>query len=198
MSKVVDYYFTPISPWAFLGAGQFRSMTRSLGVEVRVKPVKMGEVFKRTGGLPLAERPEARKAYRLQELERWSKRRRIPLKLQPAHFPTSDLLASRFVLAVEALGGDPLALSQALGRAVWVDERDIADTATLQAIVATAGQDRDAVLAKANDPAIEARLEELTEEAIKRGVFGAPTYVVGDQLFWGQDRLQFLKAALEE
>jgi len=197
MAKEIDYYLTPISPWAFLGAARFRTLVEAQHVEVRVKPVKIAEVFKRTGGLPLGQRSEARQAYRLQELERWRKRRKIKLNMHPAFFPAPDGLACRFLLAAEAIGGDPLRLAEAMGEAVWVKERNIADTATLQDLAEATGHNRITILAKAIEPTMEAKLDELTEEAIAKGVFGAPTYVYGDRLFWGQDRLPFLKEALE-
>ncbi len=198
MPKVVDYYFTPISPWTYLGAARFREIAARQRAEVRVKPVKMAEVFSRTGGLPLAKRPPARQAYRLQELIRWRKHLGVEVNLHPAYFPVPDTLACRFILAAEAIGGDPLRLAEALGRATWAEERNIADTGTLQDVAQETGHDRITILAKAIEPTMDTRLDELTEEAIAKGVFGAPSYAVGEALFWGQDRLDFVERALEE
>lgn len=196
MSKVVDYYLTPISPWAYLGSAAFREIAERHRAEVRVKPMKIGEVFGKTGGLPLAQRPKARQAYRLQELARWTRFRGIELVTHPAYFPAPDGLACRFLLASEAIGGDPLRLAEAMGRAVWTEERNIADTGTLQDLAEETGHNRISILAKAIEPTMETRLQELTDEALARGVFGAPTYAIGDEIFWGQDRLDFVERAL--
>ncbi len=198
MAKTVEYYLTPISPWAFLGARRFAEIVEAHRVPVLVKPMKIGEVFAQSGGLPLAKRAPQRQAYRLQELQRWRKRRNIPLNIHPAYFPAPDALACRFILAAGEIGGDPLRLAEALGRAVWVEERNIADTGTLQDIAEETGHNRITILAKAIEPTIDMRLDELTEEAKQRGVFGAPTYIVGEEIFWGQDRLEFLDEFLGE
>ncbi len=196
MAKIVDYYLTPISPWAFLGSQRFAEIVQQHRAQVRVKPVDFGALLGQTGGLPLAKRSPQRQAYRMQELIRWRDRLGIPINLQPAHFPAPDGLASRFILAAAEIGGDPLRLAQAIGRAVWIEERNVADTGTLQDIAEETGHHRITILAKAIEPTMEMRLEELTAAAVERGVFGAPTYLVGDQMLWGQDRLSFLENLL--
>ncbi len=196
MSKVVDYYLTPISPWAFLGIGRFREIVERHRAQVNVKPVNFGAVLGQTGGLPLPKRSPQRQAYRLQELQRWRQRLDIPINLRPAFSSAPDGLASRFLLAAADIGGDPLRLAEAIGRAVWIEERNVADTGTLQDIAEETGHHRVTILAKAIEPTMETRLAELTQEAVERGVFGAPTYAVGEQLFWGQDRLSFLEDLL--
>jgi 2-hydroxychromene-2-carboxylate isomerase len=196
VSKVIDYYLTLISPWAYLGSQRFAEIVKHHGAEVRVKPVNFGEIFPRTGGLPLAKRAPERQAYRLVELKRWSEHLGIPIHQQPAHFPAAEQTAAHFVIAAGDVGGDALALAQAFGRAVWEQQRDIADAATCKAIVKETGHDATALLAAAADPAIAARHAALTEEAVARGVFGAPSYVYRDEIFWGQDRLDFLDRAL--
>jgi 2-hydroxychromene-2-carboxylate isomerase len=196
MSKVIDYYLTLISPWTYLGSQRFAEIAERHGAEVRVKPVNFGEVFPRTGGLPLAKRAPERQAYRMTELKRWREYLDIPINLEPKYFPANDQIAAGMVLAAGESGGNPLALAQAFGRAVWEQERDIADPETCKAIAEETGHDGEALLAKAEDPASKKRYEELTEEAIARGVFGAPSYVYRDEIFWGQDRLDFLDRAL--
>ncbi|MGD1876633.1 MAG: 2-hydroxychromene-2-carboxylate isomerase [Kiloniellaceae bacterium] len=196
MSKVIDYYLTLISPWAYLGSQRFAEIAQRHGADVRVKPVNFGEIFPRTGGLPLAKRAPERQAYRMMELKRWSAHLGIPIKLQPAHFPAQEQLAARLVIAAGETGGKPLALAQAFGRAVWEEERDIADEATCEAIAQETGHPAADLLAKAREAETQARYEALTGEALSRGVFGAPSYVYRDEIFWGQDRLDFLDRAL--
>jgi len=201
MSKVIDYYLTLISPWAYLGSQRFAEIAKRHGAEVRVKPVNFGEIFPRTGGLPPAKRAPERQAYRLVELKRWSEHLGMPIHLQPKYFPATEALAARLVIAAGETGGRPLELAPlklagAFGKAVWEQERDIGDAATCEAIAKETGHDAAALLAKAEEAAIQEKHAALTEEAVSRGVFGAPSYVYKDEIFWGQDRLDFLDRAL--
>ena len=197
MGKHVDYYLTPVSPYTYLGHDRFVAIARKHGATVAVKPIDLGQVFPVSGGLPLTKRAPQRQAYRLMELRRWSHWLQVPLNLHPAHFPTSASLASRFVLAaLEESVEAALDLVGALGRALWAEDRDIADPATLAAVATARGRDAAALAARAEAPDIATRYKVLTQEAIDRGVFGAPTYVCDGELFWGQDRLDFLDRAL--
>jgi 2-hydroxychromene-2-carboxylate isomerase len=197
VDKLIDYYMTPISPYVYLGHERFVAIARRHGATIAVKPINLGLVFPVSGGLPLAQRAPQRQAYRLVELSRWSRHLDVPLNLHPRHFPVSADLASRFVLAALERGTDfALDLALALGRAVWTEDRNIADVATVTAIAATCGADAPALAARADAPDIGTRYAVLTQEAIDRGIFGAPTYVYAGELFWGQDRLDFLDRAL--
>ena len=195
--KSVDYYFTPVSPWTYLGHARFVEIARRHRAAVAVKPIDLGRVFPASGGLPLKDRPRQRQSYRLVELARWSKYLGIPLNLHPAHFPVRADLASRWILAAVEQGTDAaLALALAFGRGVWVEERNIAECETLAAIATAQHLDVAALDERANAPDIATRYATLTQEAIDRGVFGAPTYFVGGEMFWGQDRLDFLDREL--
>jgi 2-hydroxychromene-2-carboxylate isomerase len=156
----------------------------------------MAPVFAASGGLPLAKRPKQRQAYRLMELERWRRRLNLPLSLHPKHFPVDESTAAGMVIAHGQGGGDVGRLSQAMMTAVWAEERDLADRLTLLAIAAEQDLDGDALLAAATNPAVTAEYEANTQAAIAAGVFGVPTFVVGEELFWGQDRLDFVAEAL--
>ena len=197
MDKLIDYYMTPVSPYVYLGHERFVGIARKHRATIAVKPINLGVVFPVSGGLPLAKRAPQRQAYRLVELTRWSRYLGVPLNLHPAHFPVSADLASRYVLAALEQSTDAaLALALALSRALWTQERDLADAATLQAISAECGGDAEALAARADAPDIAMRYAALTQEAIDRGIFGTPTYVYAGELFWGQDRLDFLDRAL--
>jgi carboxymethylenebutenolidase len=196
MVKTVDYYLSLNSPWAYLGSRTFGEILKRHGAQVRVKPVILGEVFPRTGGLPLAKRAPERQAYRLVELKRWAAFRDMPLNLHPQFFPAPEVLAAGCVLALGESGGDALTVTSAILRAVWAEERNIADEATLAEILRENGQDPDSLFAKARAPKMAETYKALSEEAIARGVFGAPSYIYKDKLFWGQDRLDFLDRAL--
>jgi 2-hydroxychromene-2-carboxylate isomerase len=197
VSKNVDYYFTPVSPFTSLGHERFVAIARARHATIGVKPIDLGRVFPVSGGLPLRQRAPQRQAYRLVELKRWSSFLQIPLNPQPAHFPVPADLAAKWILAVLERGTHAaLDFAGALGRAIWAEDRNIADRDTLAAIATAQGHDAAALDERANAPDIAQRYDVLTQEAIDRGVFGAPSYVFGGELFWGQDRLDFLDRAL--
>ncbi len=196
MARAVTVYYALQSPWTYLGFARFRELAARTGAEVRYRPIRMATVFAASGGLPLAKRPPQRQAYRLMELERWRRRLNLPLNLHPRHFPVDEALAAGMVIALGQRGGDVGRLSQAMMAAVWAEERDLADRPTLLAIAA--GQDLDgaALLEAATSPAALAEHEANTEAAIAAGVFGVPSFLIGEELFWGQDRLDFVAEAL--
>jgi len=197
MTKLVDYYFSPMSPWTYLGHARFEQIAKKSGADIRVKPVDFGRIFSVSGGLPLAKRAPQRQAYRLVELQRWRDHLRVPLILHPKFFPVDTTSASLLIVATTAKEGQAAAfkLSGALLHAVWVEERNLADIETLKTIVKEHGLPED-LIARAQSPEAKAGYDSLTQEATDRQVFGAPTYVYKDELFWGQDRLEFLERAL--
>jgi 2-hydroxychromene-2-carboxylate isomerase len=195
--KHIDYYFATVSPWTFLGHERFVEIARKHGATIAVKPVNFGEIFPVSGGLPLSKRAPQRQAYRLVELRRWSEFLGTPINLQPKHFPANGDLAAFWVLAAaERDNAQALALTGAIGRALWREERDIADAPTLAAVAKGIGLDAEGLAARAQSPDMSARYATMTQEAIAAGVFGAPTYVLDGELFWGQDRLDFLARKL--
>jgi carboxymethylenebutenolidase len=195
MAEVTVFYALQ-SPWTYLGWQRFRDLAAETGAEVSYRPIKMAPVFAASGGLPLAKRPKQRQAYRLMELERWRRHLGVPLNLHPRHFPVDEAQAAAMVVALGRQGGDVGRLSQAMMTAVWAEEKDIADRATLLAIAAGQGLDGAALLAAAHEPAVQADYDANTEAALAAGVFGVPTFQIGEELFWGQDRLDFVARAL--
>jgi 2-hydroxychromene-2-carboxylate isomerase len=197
MTKHIDYYFTPVSPWAFLGHARFAQLLRDSGASVSVRPVDFGAIFPASGGLPLAKRAPQRQAYRLVELKRFADALQVPLNPQPKFFPVpADPAALLIVAAGESEGEDvALELAGRFGTAVWVEQRDIGDEATRRAIVAEAGLPND-LHARAAAPATAGRYAAYTQQALEVGVFGAPSYVVDGEIFWGQDRLDFIARLL--
>jgi 2-hydroxychromene-2-carboxylate isomerase len=197
MTKRIDYYFATISPYMYLGHERFVALARRHGATIAVKPINMGEVFPVSGGLPLSKRAPQRQAYRLLELARWSEYLNIPLHCQPKFFPVNGDLAAHWILAAAEQGlAQALDLTGAVGRAIWAEERDVAAEETLRAIAGEIGLDAGALARRAAVGEIADRYQALTREAIERKVFGAPTYIYEDELFWGQDRLDFLDRAL--
>jgi 2-hydroxychromene-2-carboxylate isomerase len=194
MDKIVDYYFTPVSPWTYMGHQRFEDIARRHGAAINYKPVDYGKIFPASGGLPVGKRAPQRQAYRLVELERWRRHLGIPLNLHPAFFPADATLAAKLVIVAPPAQQGRLA--GALMRGCWAEDRNLADAATLAAIADGEGLDGKALVAAANTPAAAERYDHLTAEAIQRQVFGAPTYVWKGEPFWGQDRLDFLDRAL--
>jgi len=198
VTRTVEYFFTPVSPFTYLGHERFLAIAGLHGVSIDVKPVDLGPVFAVSGGVPLKQRAPQRQAYRLVELGRWSKHLGLPLNLQPRHFPVPPALASKLILASLSQQGavGALKLTGALLRAVWAEERNIAESDTLAAIASEQGFDAASLAERAAASDIGERYEALTQEAIDRQVFGAPTYIYREEPFWGQDRLDFLDRAL--
>lgn len=187
----IDYYFVTVSPWTYLGGDRLEAIAKKHGATITYKPCDMNRVFKSTGGLPLAERAEARKQYRMQELKRWRAHLNMPLTLEPAFFPTNPAPASYAIIAAQAAGGDVGGLVQALLRACWAEEKDIADEGVIRECLAACGFDP----ALANSGLLTGAMtyEANGEEAVSVGAFGAPFYLVdGTEKFWGQDRLEML------
>lgn len=197
LAPSIDYYFTPQSPWTYLGHERFVRIAAAAGANVRVLPADYGRVFSVSGGLPLPKRAPQRQAYRLVELRRFSQWLDVPLNLQPRYFPVSGDAAARLLIAVDQHDGSlaALRLAGAVFAAVWVQERDIADAATLSMLLAECGLDARR-LDDSRAPEVQARYDANTEQAIAANIFGAPTYVLNGELFWGQDRLDFLQRAL--
>jgi 2-hydroxychromene-2-carboxylate isomerase len=199
MSITIDYYVSLNSPWTYLGSAPFAEIAKRHGATVNIKPAKFGPIFEQTGGLPLPKRSPQRQAYRLMELKRWREVRERPLHLEPRHFPCDDIPATRLVIAAKLQGKDAHLLSLEFGRALWEREEKLADPATITAAAERAGLDAAAVRAAGpSDAELDALLEQYTQEALKAGVFGAPSYVLpSGEIFWGQDRLELLDRALK-
>jgi len=197
MNKQCDYYFAAQSPFAYLGHARFVAMVRKHGVQVEVKPCDLPKVFNVSGGVPVAKRPPQRQAYRLTELKRWSEFLEVPLNLQPKFFPVSGDPAAKLILATRIAHGVDAALdlAGAAMRAVWAEERNIADPDTLTAIASAFGHDGKALLRSSETDAIQTEYERCTSDAIAANVFGSPWYVVDGEGYWGQDRLDFVERA---
>ena len=197
MSKTIDYYFTPQSPWTYLGHARFAAMAETAGATVRVLPADYGRVFPASGGLPLGKRAPQRQAYRLMELARFRDFSGLPMNIQPKFFPVAGDDAARLIIAVDLNDGAAAAmrLSAAVFAAVWEREMDIADAGTLAGLLAHCGLGANR-LDESRQSAVQQKYDANTQAALDAGVFGAPSYVVDGEIFWGQDRLDFLQREL--
>ncbi len=199
MTKTIDYYFSPQSPWTYLGHLRLWDVAREAGATIKVLPVDLGgKVFPVSGGQPLAARAPQRQAYRLLELKRFSESLHAPINIQPSYFPVSGDDAAKLIIAVEMKDGTDAAMhiADAVLRAVWVEERNIADETTLAKLL----KERELSpkrLEESHSQAAQERYEANTAAAIAAGVFGAPSYVIDGEIFWGQDRLDFVQRRLQ-
>ena len=197
--KSIDYYFSPMSPWTYLGHARFADIAKRHGAGINVKPVDYGKIFPLSGGLPVAKRAPQRQAYRFVELKRWQKFLDVPLTLEPKHFPFDTNLAARLIIAADGKGtGNAMRLAGAILKACWAENRNMADEAELAKVSQEEGLEPRGLMAAAKADETQARYDALTAEAIELQVFGAPTYRYKKELFWGQDRLEFLERALEK
>jgi len=195
--KFIEYFLAPQSPWTYLGHQRLRDIAARHDATIECKPMDLGLVFPVSGGLPLAKRSPQRQAYRLLELERWSRHLGVPLYVHPKFFPVPADEAARLIVITGRLHGQEAALdlSGAILRAVWAEELNIGDDATLAAIADSCGLDGAALMARRAEA--QSEYERYTQEAIDCGVFGSPWYRYRGENFWGQDRLQLLELALE-
>ncbi len=192
----IDYYVTSVSPWTYLGHRAVQDVAAKHGATLVVKPVNLGEMFKVSGQVALGERSAVRQRYRFIELQRFAEMRGRKLNPKPKFFPTDPTLADHTIIAIVASGGDPMAYMDSVFSAVWADEQDISDEATLAALLASAGFDASATLAKANSPEVAAIRARNTADAVAVDATGVPAFVLNGEPFWGQDRIDMLDRAL--
>jgi 2-hydroxychromene-2-carboxylate isomerase len=196
MTKTIDYFYSLTSPWTFLGHRRLLSLAASVGASINFMPCNLGVVFQVSGGLPLPKRAPQRVANRMAELKRWRDYLGIPINVEPKFFPVDATEATLLVIAANASGEDVGVLSEGILRAVWIEERNIADREVLSVIADEQGMNGAALLEKAASAEVTAQFEANTKAAVDANVFGAPTYIIDGDLFWGQDRLDFVERAL--
>ncbi|MCV3738477.1 2-hydroxychromene-2-carboxylate isomerase [Rhizobium sp. TRM96647] len=195
MKKTVYYYHALSSPWAYLGWPQFKALIEKHDLDVVVRPTR---IVPDNGGVPLRSRPQPRQDYHAVELDRWRKRLDMPLVLKPKYYPTNNEFSARLVIAADRLGLPALELSHALLRALWSEEQDVTVPEVRIAVADRLGLDGRRLQAMEEDPETVKAWHDSHEEAKRRGVFGTPTWIYKDVLYWGQDRLSFLDEALAE
>ena len=189
----LQYYFDFSSPYSYLGACRIESIARSVNATLVWKPMLLGGVFKHLGGpmVPLMASPQAKQDYTMTDMRRWAQYFNIPFNW-PSQFPMNTIKALRIAIQLE----NPAVFIQRTYRAYWAEDQDINDPETLAALLSDLGLSRD-LLDRTAEPTVKQMLIDATQEAIDIGIFGAPTCVVGGELYFGQDRFQFVKAAVE-
>ncbi|MGI2033897.1 2-hydroxychromene-2-carboxylate isomerase [Rhizobium panacihumi] len=195
-AAVLQIFYGISSPWAYFGAQKAVAIARDNGARVHLRPIRIIEA---NGGIPLRKRPDARQLYHEVELTRWRAYLGMPLNLKPKFYPCRTIeTAAQAVIALQKAGLDAISFSFGVQRALWAEDRDIADLATLHAIAReTVGEDAVALITDPQPEDIVAEWNGNLAEAERLGIFGTPTYVLGNELFWGQDRLDFVDRALK-
>jgi len=194
--RTIEFFFDIGSPYSYLASTQVAPLSERTGAPVRWRPFLLGGVFKASGNtMPASVQPKAR--WMLGDLQRWARHYDVPFKMS-SRFPLNTLMTQRALVASGRIGGesavDPFAC--ALYEAYWVQDRNVADPTVIAEIAGAVGLDPDAVLAGAAEQESKDRLRADTDEAVKRGAFGAPTFFVGDTMFWGNARLMLIEAML--
>ena len=197
MTRQVDYYFSFQSPWAYIGHDAFSQVARTYGLKVNYKPVVLVDLFSETGGLPLLKRHPVRQRYRMVELQRWREKRGLNFHLQPANWPFNARLADGVVVAAIEAGRDPDPFLRRAFAAVWEDQLNLADPATLVKLADESGLPGKALVERSGSDEIGEAYEQNRRDALAADVFGSPVYVLDGEVFWGQDRIELLADALK-
>ncbi|QBJ63691.1 2-hydroxychromene-2-carboxylate isomerase [Pseudoalteromonas sp. DL-6] len=190
--KNVDYYFCLNSPWSLFSSVQIRSLLPCYNASLNLKPIDIGRLFDATGGLPLKKRSLNRQKYRLQELERWSRHLEIPINLHPKFYPCNEARADALVMSAEQENGQGLEMAIDIGKMLWRHETDISTPEFIEKQMNSFNLSE--LMCQKQCSEIMASN---TDELIEKGGFGVPTFIVDDEVFWGQDRIIFLIEALK-
>lgn len=193
MADSIDYYFTSASPFAYMGHDLLLAIGDKHGKKINFKPFNIAKVWNESGSVPLGERSPVRQRYRLIELQRISRFRNVVLNTRPRFFPTDITLADLCICALVLDGENPASFARAVGEAIWKDEKQVADEETLLELLSATGHDGNPVLAAAQGAEAAALRDENTAAAIEHDAIGAPAYLYMGEVFWGQDRLEYLE-----
>lgn len=193
----VEYFMSPGSPWSFMGHQRFIEIVNKFNVNVNMYPVNYGEIFPLSGGVPVSKRPIQRQKIRLQELKRWGDFLKINLNLEPKYFPSKSLLPSLIIIASKRKNiNQAFNLANNIMNALWVEDLDIDNEDVLINILKKMELNVEDILKCAKSEECTNIMKSSTKFAIEKGVFGAPTYIINDQIYWGQDRLDFVERHL--
>jgi 2-hydroxychromene-2-carboxylate isomerase len=197
MPRSIEYYFSLVSPWAYIGHATFMDLAQRHGVKVNFKPMSLPAVFSETGGLPLGKRAPARQRYRIMELQRWRDKRAVQLNVHPKFWPFNVETADHLTVAIVESGADPDRFLRKAFSGVWADERNLGEEQTLRELANDVGLPGQQLLADAKSEAIKKKYQQNIKDALAIDAFGSPCYVLDGEVFWGQDRIELLDDALK-
>ncbi len=194
---MIDYYFATPSPWAYLATPRIIELKNKYNVEINWKPADLMEIFAIHGVANVKDRPKPVQLNRLTELGRWSKFLNMPLNIQPKYFPVDPTLSHKVIILAQKNNIDIKNLIFSFQRAVWADEKDISDENVIIEICKNNNFESNSIITDANSEEIQGEFKKNTEEALSRNVWGSPTFIFNNELFWGQDRIEFLERAIQ-
>ena len=193
MNKI-EYYMSHGSPWTFLGHKRINKIASENDYELIIMPVNYGEVFPATGGLPVNKRSLQRQKYRLQELGRWSEFLKVKLNTEPKFFPSRSMLPSLAIISAKLLKYENVMdIAYRIMEGLWIKELDIDDEETLKSVISKLIPTAEELLDYSKQDIVLSELKKNTKKALNSSVFGAPTYIIDNEVFWGQDRLDFVE-----
>jgi 2-hydroxychromene-2-carboxylate isomerase len=195
----IEYFYGIPSPFAYLGSARLQSIAKKYNAEIIEKPCDLvGGIFTKTGGLPVPQRSPQRQKYRLDEMKRWSEYLNIKINLKPKFFPPKDPhISSKYTIAANLLG-IKLVFGHELLKQIWSEEKDISDEKNIELVSNLFKLNFDELSDLAKSDKVSKIYKDNTEEAISKNVFGSPTYICNNELFWGQDRLNFLERVINK
>ena len=195
----IEYFYGIPSPFAYLGSTKFQSIVKKYNAEVIEKPCDLvGGIFTKTGGLPVPQRSPQRQKHRLDELKRWSEFLNIKINLKPKFFPPKDPhISGKYTIAANLLGVK-LVFGHELLKQIWSEEKDISNEINIELVSNLFKLNFQKLSDLAKSEKVSKIYQDNTEEAVAKNVFGSPTYIYNNKLFWGQDRLDFLERALNK
>jgi len=196
MKPGIEHFFTPVSGYAYLGHEAMLRIARAAGVRVRQRPVDIAKVFEACGITPPVKQSEAKRAWRRLDMRRWAERRGLPLKERPLFWPTDGARAARTIVALDIMNGPVDRFVSAVLGACWARDLDISEARTIALLLNECGADVAAVMAYAESGEAQVAYEANTRDAIAAGAVGSPFYRIGGEVFFGQDRLDFVQSAL--
>ena len=196
MTNIIDYYFATPSPWAYLATPRIIELKNKYDLKINSKPSDLMEIFAVHGVAAVKDRPQPVQLNRLTELKRWSKFLNMPMTIQPKFFPVDPSLSHRTIILAQKNNINVENLIFSFQKAVWADEKDISDENTIIEICKSNDFNSSSIIEDANSDEIISEYKKNTEEALSKNVWGSPTFIYNDELFWGQDRIEFLERAI--
>ena len=197
MTKILDYYFATPSPWAYFATPRIKTMQKKYNLKINWKPCNLAKIFSINGTLNVKDRPQPVQINRINELKRWSNFLNMPNSINPKYFPVDPTISHKIIIIVQNKNMNPFNITFSFMKSVWADEKDIADDETIKNICKQNNISSDSILDEANSSEINNQYLKNTEEALKNNVWGSPTFIYNNELFWGQDRIEFLERAIQ-
>lgn len=196
MTTKIDYYFAGSSPFTYLGHRAICDVAHRHGVHLNFKPVNPMGVWEKSGSVPLPQRSKLRQRYRFVELQRIAVHRNLQINLRPAHFPVDPTLADCCAIVIQQAGNNPADYMERVFSSVWSQELDISDLNVVGGLLTDCGFDADTVIVEAQSSSIRQKRTRYTQEAANADAVGVPAFVLNGEVFWGQDRIEFIDHAL--